>query len=110
MTIAYDDIKCYQNLIYAIISRAMMDCFKPPIKGRIDEDTRSAIEFLFGDYIQYYLELVDIEPCAFKSRLKQSMWDDSSNINSTDKRAFRANYKIWEQHYKVPAMLKKDYK
>lgn len=110
MKIAYDDARCYQNLIYAIISRAMMDCFKPPIKGRIDEDTRTAMEFLFGNHIHTYLELVDIEPSAFQSRLKSSMWDDNNNINSTDKRAFRSNYKIWEQHYKVPAILNQDHK
>jgi hypothetical protein len=96
MKIMYDDARCYQNIINAVIARAMMDTFKVPMKDKgLDQDTFSAFEFLFGDDVDPWLELIDIDPVTFKRRLKDAMWDAKIKIGEADKRCFRENYKRW---------------
>lgn len=97
MKIAYDDARCYQNLIYAVIARAMMDTFKVQPKGELCTDTRSAFDFLFGDDVDVWLELVDIDAGQFKTKLKDSMFSDKCKINEVDKRSFKINFKRWHQ-------------
>lgn len=98
MKIAYDDARCYQNLIYAVIARAMMDTFKVPDKeGVLAYETQSAFDFLFGDDVDIWLELVDIDAGQFKTKLKDSMFSDKCKINEVDKRSFKINFKRWHQ-------------
>lgn len=96
MQIMYDDARCYQQLINAVIARAMMDTFAKPLdKKRIANETFSAFEFLFGNNVDPWLELIDIDPPTFKKRLKDAMWNAKIKINESDKRCFRENYKRW---------------
>ena len=110
MKIAYDDARCYQNLIYAVIARAMMDTFKVQPKGELCTDTRTAFDFLFGNDVDVWLELVDLDPEHFKRKLKDSMFSESCSINDVDKRCFRINYKTWYQEVNAPRLLALGYK
>ena len=101
MKIVYDDVRAYQQLINAVIARAMLDCFRLPSNNQIDSVTFSAFEFLFGKDVDPWLELIDIDPTTFKNRMKNSMWDikisPSSTITEAQKRSFRQNYKLWSK-------------
>ena len=109
--IEMDEARCYQNLIYAVIARAMMDTFSAPTKGgKMSKDTISAFDFLFSDDVDVWLELIDLDPDAFKRRLKDSMFSESCKISESDKRAFRINYKKWYQQTNAAKLLSLGYK
>lgn len=106
MKIVYDEAQAYQNLIYAVIARALMDTFKTPMKnGMLPHETSTAFEFLFGDDVDVWLELVDMDAGQFKRRLKDSMFDDMCKVSDMDKRAFRINYKRWYQQKYAPRLI-----
>lgn len=91
-----DDIQAYKNIVFAVIAKAMTDSFiVPPKRQEINPEAFSALEFLFSSDVDLWLELVDIDPEAFKYRMKESMWDDSCSVGESQKRAFRENYKRW---------------
>jgi len=75
-----------------------MDTFKIPTQtGNLSYETSTAFDFLFGDDVDIWLDLVDMDSSQFKRKLKDSMFDDSCKIPNQDKRAFRANFKSWHQ-------------
>lgn len=97
MTILPDDYQSYQNLIYAVVATAMRDTFRPPFQGKLDHHAETAMSFLFSNDVDPWLELIDMDADGFKKRLKDSMWGENNQFLSPDKRAFRANYKLWQE-------------
>lgn len=88
------DIQGHINLIHAIIHRAVLDTFLPPIfkKTKMDPLAHSAMRFLLGKDVDYWLHLIDRDPVTFKRKLVASMYAEKSDINDFDRRAFRFNH------------------
>lgn len=94
-----DDIQNYQNLIYAVVATALRDTFRTPINGKLDREAESALNFLFGNDVDIWLELVDMDAEQYKKRLQDFMWSDDtqSRVSETEKRLFRNNYNLWQK-------------
>ena len=93
-----DHIDGYRNLIHAIIHRAVLDTFLPPInKKQIDPLARSAMRFLFSKDIDSWLSLIDRDPVVFKRKLLDTMFAEKSEVDDSDRRAFRLNRIFYEK-------------
>lgn len=108
-----DNIESYQNLIYAVIATAMRDTFRTPVNGQLDQETESAFNFLFGNDVDIWLELVDMDAEQYKTRLKDFMWKDNQEtgerVSESDKRMFRNNYKLWQKKMNERKLLAATY-
>jgi hypothetical protein len=94
-------------LINAIIARAIMDTFLPSVLARLrdgrqkrlmDSDAQSALEFLF-DPKNPYLLILDIDPPTYQKKFLEKMYSDKPSVDYSEanKRAFRLNWKMWQQ-------------
>ena len=94
-----DDIQNYQNLIYAVVATALRDTFRTPVNGRLDREAESALNFLFGNDVDIWLELVDMDAEQYKKRLQDFMWSDGKQdrVSEAERRMFRQNYKLWQK-------------
>lgn len=110
-----DHIEGYRNLVHAIIHRAVLDTFLPPVdkKTKIDPLARSAMFFLLGDDVNSWLSLLDRDPATFKRKLVESMFAEKSDVNDSDRRNFRLNHGFYEkemaQQRKVNDFLKRQH-
>ena len=106
MKIVEDEQAGYSRLLYAIVARAVMDAaIVPSEEKKTSYLAFNAFEFLFGNDVDIYLDLIDINPERFKTQLVDAMFSDKTNIDETTKRVFRINYKAWQQK-KNKALLK----
>ena len=89
----------YIALVHAVINRAVLDSFLPLVdkKKKVDPLARSALMFLLGDDIDYWLHLIDRDPPVFKKKLVDVMFADTSGANDFDRRNFRINYLHFEK-------------
>lgn len=92
-----------QMLLAAIIARAIFDTFLDPVKTEkfgfvIDSDAMSAFEFL-SDPNNPYMPFLEIEPETFWKTFTKKMFSDYPvhGYNDSQKRAFKINYKLWQQ-------------
>lgn len=97
-----DDISGYRALISAVINRAVHDACALPTKNKeMSAIAKNAFEFLMGDSVSAYLDLLDIDHKFFQKNLVNNMFKDGKTkeheFHTAKKRAFRFNYKIWHQ-------------
>jgi hypothetical protein len=91
-----------KRLLSAVVSTAMLDTMYVPVKTpsglQLRPDTVTAFEFLFDDK-NPYLEVLDINQKNFQASLLRKMYSEeiNSTFTSIQKRAFRMNYKLWQQ-------------
>jgi hypothetical protein len=110
-----DHIEGYRNLIHAVIHRAVLDTFLPPIdkKNKIDPLARSAMKFLLSEDIDSWLIILDRDPVTFKRKLVDSMFAQKSDVDDSDRRAFRINHNLYEKEMahlrKVDVFLKRQH-
>ena len=92
-----------QRLLSAVVSLAVKDCCDRPIK--IDNkiwlsfNAASAFDFIFTESCEGYLEMLDIDPTHFRSKLLKLMANDGpkkiASFDSMARRTFRQNYALW---------------
>ena len=95
-----------QRLLAAVVSLAMRDTTAEPVKvGKhleVNNDAASALDFLFTDASDAFLDLLDFNPQTFRKKLLEVMNDTSPKdipFKSQQRRAFRINYKLWKTEY-----------
>lgn len=92
------DVTPERQLLSAIVAKAITDATMPPPPNTpIHPYARSALEYLFSNDVDLYLELLDIDPEAFKERITKTFWSDSEFLPESQKRTFQSNYKRWQQ-------------
>jgi hypothetical protein len=98
MKMYIDDTRGCQQLINAVIARALLDSFRAPqADGKMDSHAKTAFDFLLGDTVDVWLELIDIDPGAYKKRLVDSVYSDKASFEDFQKRTFRINHQKWHQ-------------
>jgi hypothetical protein len=88
-------------LIYAIINRAILDCFASPVGNqgsgfKLCEHAQSAFEFL-SDSENIYFPLIDVDSGQFWHRFVSQMHtkEPIKTFTEQQREAFRINYEIW---------------
>ena len=99
-----DHISSYHKLVSAVVALAVTDTTKKNDK-HLDNDAKTALVFLFGDNVDPWLEMIDIDPGHFKRKLMDSMHSSGGQFSDEQKRAFRMNYQMWNQN-KAQALMK----
>ena len=95
------------RLLTHVVTLAIRDLTHRPIaikKGaRMTPEARSAARFLFTDDSDGYLEALDCDPQAFRSRIIALMNNTTigkvAGFDENDRRAMRQNYKLWSTKY-----------
>lgn len=89
-----------RKLVWAVIELAILDaCIRPSHGvGRLPEHVRSAFDFLEGDGLDRYCELLDVDGPEFRARLIGMMGRPfvvGDVFDDSQRRAFRANHRQW---------------
>ena len=95
------------RLLTHVVTLAIRDLTQRPSpirKGaRMTPEARSAARFLFTDDSDGYLEALDCDPQAFRSRIIALMNNTTigkvAGFDENDRRAMRQNYKLWSTKY-----------
>ena len=105
-----------ERVIYAVVNQAIFDACDRPI-GRelhsmaMTENAKSAMRFIFSTDLDAYLKWTDLEPSWFRKKLLDVMFDSKNvqpffankertphRLDDSHKRAFRANYGMWQKN------------
>lgn len=95
------------RLLTHVVTLAIRDLTHRPIPmkkdARMTPEARSAARFLFTDDSDGYLEALDCDPQAFRSRIIALMNNTTigkvAGFDENDRRAMRQNYKLWSTKY-----------
>lgn len=107
-----DEIEAYKSLIAEVINQALKDSMVAPHTTKYGIQAYghaiTAMQFLYSDDVNVWLQWLDIDGDAFKQRLDKIMFSDTScnfvagarsplEIDDNKRRAFRANHKLWKK-------------
>jgi hypothetical protein len=86
-----------KKLLWSVIQLAVEDSCKAPYKTRPQDETITAMRFLFGDLkesgLDNYLMWLDVDSKEFKRRMVNAMYaEHHDKFTDFERRAFRANY------------------
>ena len=94
------------QLLSAVLAMAVRDSYIEPNKSQkgvsLNSVAASALDFLFTDMSDGYLQWIDIDPGHFRSKLLEQMNDTSYTdvpFKAFHRRCFRINYKLWKAEY-----------
>jgi hypothetical protein len=94
----------YEALIYAIIHRAILDCFASPVGNdehgyHLDDNAQSAFEFL-SDKDNIYFPLIDVDVESYWTLFVKQMYKPKPvrAFSEQQREAFRVNHEIWKRH------------
>lgn len=107
-----DEARPYKMLISAVVAKAVQDTFLPPIKTdkgmHIALHAMTALDFLYGDNLKYWLQFLDIDDTNFVANMERQMFNTSKptkkigknnthEIDDSKRRMFKTNYKLWKK-------------
>lgn len=107
-----DEVRPYKMLISAVVAKAVQDTFLPPIKTnkglRITLHAKTALDFLYGDNLKYWLQYLDIDDANFVSNMERQMFNTATperkvgknnthEIDDNKRRLFKTNYQLWQK-------------
>lgn len=94
----------YEALIYAIIHRAILDCFASPVGNdeqgySLDDNAESAFYFL-SDKDNIYFPLIDVDVESYWALFVKQMYKPNPvrAFSEQQREAFRVNHEIWKRH------------
>ena len=83
-----------KKLLWAVIQLAIDDACRAPFVTKPQNDSITAMRFLFSESLDAYLMWLDVDAQRFKQKLLEAMFSEKHDkFQESARRAFRANFK-----------------
>lgn len=97
-----DQDVAHRRLLSAVVALSIRDACQILSVGRLSENTRSALNFIF-EHSDGYLSLLDIDPDHFRRKLLEMVHKDFNTkefvpaigLSELDRKRFASNHRIW---------------
>ena len=97
-----DQDVAHRRLLSAVVALAIRDVCQIQSVGRLSENSRTGLNFIF-EHSDGYLSLLDIDPEHFRRKLLEFVFKNFNSkefipaigLSQIERRRFASNYKIW---------------